>query len=138
MTGAVHASIGAGIGRLFKNKGAAFLAGVASHLLTDALPHKDFSPKLEVPLMAGALLAIGKWKGVGSPEFWGAMGALAPDLEHGLLVTGLIEQQQEVFPSHIDDGKLHGRETDERLSQFLLAGASLLALALSPPREDPR
>ena len=138
MTGAVHASIGAGTGRLLKNKSTAFLAGVASHLLTDALPHKDFSPKFEVPLTAGALLAIAMWRGIRSPEFWGAMGAVAPDVEHGFLIAGLIEPEQEIFPSHTDNGKLHGRESRERLSQFLLAGASLVAVALKTPRENPR
>jgi hypothetical protein len=129
--GAVHAIVGAAVGLLFKRKSAAFAAGVASHLITDALPHDDLDPKLEIPLLAVTLAGIAKWRGIDSTEFWGALGGIAPDAEHGLLLAGLVKQEQEVFPTHIRDGIFHGRERGERWSQLLIAGASLVAVALS-------
>lgn len=130
MSGAVHAAIGACIGSLLKNKGAAFIAGVVSHAIADAVPHKDFKPVIEMPLLAGALAGIAAWRGVDSPEFCGAIGAISPDAEHGLMLAGVIKPEQEVFPTHIDDGKYHGPKTNERWSQFLLAGACLAVVAL--------
>ncbi len=136
MIAAVHACVGAAVGRVFERKCAAFAAGVASHLITDALPHRDLDAKLEVPLLATALVGIAKWRGVDSPEFWGAMGGAAPDVEHGLLLAGLIEQEQEVFPTHVEGGKFHGRKSGERWSQAIAACAALLAIALGGVRRS--
>ena len=136
MIAAVHACVGAAVGRFFKNKGAAFAAGVASHLIADAVPHRDLDAKLEVPLLAAALVGMAKWRGVDSPEFWGALGGAAPDVEHGLLLAGLIEREQEVFPTHVEGGKFHGRESGERWSQAIAACASLAAVALGGPRRS--
>lgn len=130
MIGAVHASIGAAVGSFFKRKSTAFVAGVASHLVADMLPHDDFDPKVEAPLLAATLGAIAVWKGLDSPEFAGAIGGMAPDIEHAFLVGGLISPEDEFFPTHLDDGKHHGPASGERLSQLLLVAASLLTLAL--------
>lgn len=131
MLGAVHASIGAGVGSFCKSKSAAFVSGVLSHLFADALPHKDFSPTVEVPLMIGMLAGIAAWKGLDSPEFYGAIGGIAPDIEHGLLFAGIIDKEKEIFPTHIQDGKWHGVESNERFSQVLLVIAALVAVALN-------
>lgn len=130
MTGAVHACIGACLGCLLKKKSDGFAAGVVSHAVADALPHKDFHPAIEVALMAAALYGIAKWRGVDSPELWGAVGAVAPDAEHGLMLAGIITPEQEVFPTHIENGKLHGAESNERWSQLIIAGTSLLIMTL--------
>ena len=98
MIGAVHAGVGAALGSLFKRRGSAFAAGVVSHLVADALPHKDFKPAIEVPLMAAAMAAIGKWRGVDSPEFWGAIGGITPDVEHAFLVAGVIDRRTGDLP----------------------------------------
>lgn len=135
MIGAVHASIGAGVGSFFKSKSSAFAAGIVSHIIADAIPHKDFDPKIEVPLMFGALAAIAKWRGVDSPEFLGAIGGIIPDSEHALVISGVIEPEQRMFPTHINDGKFHGKETGERWSQLLIAAASLLTVALKTSDE---
>lgn len=137
MTGAIHAAIGACIGSLCRNKGAAFLAGILSHATADALPHKDFKPEVEVPLMAGALAAIAAWRGIDSPEFCGAIGAIAPDAEHGLMLVGVIKPEQEIFPTHIDNGRYHGTSSDERWSQLLIAGVCLAVVALRAKSEKP-
>lgn len=107
------------------------MSGVVSHLVADALPHKDLSVAAEVPLLLGTMAGIAAWKGLDSPEFWGAMGAVAPDFEHALLIAGVIGKEQEIFPTHIDDGKWHGAESNERWSQALIAIAALVAVALN-------
>jgi len=128
--GAVHACIGAALGALLRGKGRAFLAGVAAHAAADALPHSDFEAATEIPLAALAVVGIGTWKGVDSPEFWGAVGGLSPDFEHGLKLLKVITAEQEKFITHINDGEFHGRESGEKVSQILLAAAALAVLAL--------
>jgi len=126
--GAVHASIGAAIGSLVKDKRGAFVSGVASHVVADALPHTDFPPKVEVAFLAGALVGIAAWRGVDSPEFWGALGAVAPDAEHALLAADLIAPENEVFPTHLRDGAFHGPDSRERWSQALIALAAVTVM----------
>jgi hypothetical protein len=133
MIGAVHACIGAALGTLFKRKSTAFTAGLVSHAVADALPHHDYPPKIEVPLMAATMLLIGKLKGFDSPEFWGALGAIAPDAEHGLSAIGVGSFERELFPTHLGNAKLHGPCSDERISQAIVAAASALTLALRKP-----
>lgn len=130
MIGAVHASIGAAIGSLSRTKVGAFAAGVVSHLIADLIPHRDLPPKVEIPLMAAALTGIAAWRGVDSPELWGALGGIAPDAEHALLVPGLITTDQEVFPTHLKDGKYHGPDSGERWSQALIVLAAVAVVAV--------
>lgn len=132
MLGAVHACIGAGVGSFTDKKSAAFAAGVVSHAIADALPHRDLTPEQEAPLLIAALVGIGCWKGFDSPEFWGAMGAVAPDFEHALGYVGLIGDEQKVFPTHIDNGKWHGDQGGtERWSQLILSAISLACVVLN-------
>lgn len=130
MIGAVHAGIGAALGAILRKKSSAFLAGIASHLVADAIPHTDLPVKLELPLMAGTLACIAAWRGIDSPEFWGALGGIAPDAEHGLLVAGIITPDQEKFPTHIQSGKYHGRGSGERLSQLVIGLAAVATIAV--------
>jgi len=125
MLGAVHASIGAAVGSFFKKKSAAFLAGVVSHAIADAVPHNDLSPAAEVPLLAATIVGIAAYHGVDSPVFWGALGGVMPDVEHGLALTGVLKPEKRIFPTHIADGKWHGRESSERWSQLIITGLSL-------------
>jgi hypothetical protein len=136
MIGAVHASIGAAIGAFCGKKSTAFVAGMLSHAISDALPHRDYPPRVEVPLMAGTVLLIGALKGFNSPEFWGAVGAISPDTEHGLAAAGLTRFDKEIFPTHSNNAKLHGRCSNERLSQALIAGTAALVLALKRSRRN--
>lgn len=132
MLGAVHACIGAGVGSFTGKKSAAFAGGVISHAIADALPHKDLTPELEAPLLLAALAGIVYWKGFDSPEFWGALGGVIPDLEHALAFAGVTSPEQKVFPTHIDHGKFHGDETgDERWSQLILSAVSLALVVLN-------
>jgi hypothetical protein len=126
LTGATHASIGAALGALIKNPALAFAAGVLSHVVADAVPHRDLSPKAEAVLLAATMGLIAARHGLGSSRFWGAVGAVAPDFEHVLLEFGLIRIEDEVFPTHSDLGKWHGRVTDERISQIITFIAGML------------
>lgn len=129
--GGVHAIIGAAVGSFFKNKSSAFLGGLVSHLITDALPHKDCKPAIDVSILLASLAAIAKWRGIDSPEFWGAVGGVIPDAEHGLALCSIIDHEKKIFPTHINDGLLHGIETDERWSQLLIGIASVVIVALN-------
>lgn len=129
--GGVHAIIGAAVGSFFNKKSSAFLGGLVSHLVADALPHKDSKPAIEVSILLASLVAIAKWRGIDSPEFWGALGGVIPDAEHGLAMCGIIDQEKKIFPTHLNNGILHGTETDERWSQLLAGIASTVIVALN-------
>ena len=130
MLGAVHAGVGAAAGALCNSRTGAFAAGLVSHLVIDAIPHSNLKPEVEVALTAGVMAAVAKWKGMDSPEFWGAVGGTAPDLEHGLVMAGLARSEQQIFPTHRNNGAWHGREDAGVCGQVLLAAASLLFVAL--------
>jgi hypothetical protein len=90
-----------------------------SHIVADAVPHKDLPVRVEVPLLAATFTFIAGRYGLSSPQFWGAVGAVCPDAEHGLLELGLIRAENEVFPTHMDMGRWHGRKSNERISQVI-------------------
>lgn len=132
MIAAVHAVVGAAIGRLTGNRTAAFGIGVVSHLLCDLLPHRDLDPKVEAPLLAVTLGAIAAVTGVDSPEVAGAVGAISPDFENAATVYGLVPREKMVFPSHQGDHS-HGPKIDTVLPQVALA-AACLAVVFWPRR----
>jgi hypothetical protein len=121
---AVHAVVGAAIGRCTGNRVAAFGIGVLSHLICDLLPHRDLNPKVEAPLLAATLGAIAATSGVDSPEVAGAVGAICPDFQNAAAVTGLLPRERMVFPSHQGDHS-HGLKIDTVLPQVALAAACL-------------
>jgi hypothetical protein len=67
----------------------------------DAVPHYDIEDfRVDAGLTAAALLTLlglGYWN---TPIFWGAFGAVVPDLENLLWRLGVISESQRVFPSH--------------------------------------
>jgi len=125
MIGAVHACIGAAVGKLAGRRDRAFAAGIATHLLGDLTPHKDFTIKEEAPLLAATLGLIAWRCGVKSPEFWGAVGGFCPDIENGFYVLGVWPKKNLVFPTHVDGGKYHAPRTKSAWPQFFLALACL-------------
>ncbi len=129
MIAAVHASIGAVLGSVLGTRSGAFLAGFVSHLAADMVPHKDYPPKIEVPLVLASLAGIAAWKGVDSPEIWGALGAITPDSEHALVLAGIITPDQEVYPTHLKGGIYHAREAKTRWGQLLVAAAAVAVVA---------
>lgn len=107
------------VGALSRDRGRAFLAGIGTHLVTDLLPHRDFSVPLEMLLMAAALATVGGIAGFDSPAFAGAVGGVAPDAENGLVAARLIKRP--CFPTHQE---VHGRRTKEAVSQMALSCAA--------------
>ena len=129
---AVHALVGAAVGKLSGSRPKAIAGGVATHFLGDLLPHKDFEPRIEAPLLAVTLGFLAWRFGVDSPEFLGAVGGVAPDVENAAWMAGLTPRDSVRFPSHIGDGLFHGRKTESALPQA--AGAALCLLYLLTPR----
>ena len=122
MIASVHAVVGASIGKLAGEPKGALAAGVASHLLMDLLPHKDFDARTEAFLLAPTM-AIIAWKfGLTSSEFVGAFGAIAPDLENAASRIGLLAEENMRFPTHLGEDK-HGPKTKSALPQGILAAA---------------
>ena len=125
---AVHAVIGAALGKAAKKPGKAFAAGVASHLLGDLTPHKDLPPKVELPLLAVTISAIALKYGIQSPEFWGAVGGFSPDFENAAWMYGLMKKENCRFPTHVNDGKYHAPSLKTAVPQALLVAACLYYL----------
>ena len=131
---AVHAVVGAALGTLSGSRGGAFVSGVATHLLGDLLPHKDFDPKVEAPLLA-ATMGLLAWRcGLTSPAFAGAVGGVLPDVENAAWMTGLIPQSAVRFPTHVEDGKHHGPKAASAWPQGILAAACLAVVLSRPPK----
>ena len=123
---AVHAAVGAAVGKVAGKYGGAFASGIATHLIGDLLPHKDFDPKVEAPLLAVTLGAIALRCGLKSPEFVGAVGAVMPDLENAAGIMNLIPKSAMRFPTHVNDGKNHGSKVKSAWPQGVLALLCLL------------
>jgi len=83
MSGVTHAAVGAGLGSTLNHPVSAFAVGAVSHLLLDALPHNEWFPIwLEVLSSVLALGLLGFFSPFASPGmFWGALGAVMPDVE---------------------------------------------------------
>ena len=118
---AVHALVGAAVGKWAGSHGKAAAAGVSTHFLGDLLPHKDFDPKTEAPLLV-VTLGLLAWRfGVRSPEFAGALAGVAPDFENMARIAGLMPASAMRFPSHVGEGKFHGRMVESAWPQGVLA-----------------
>ena len=130
---AVHAVVGAAVGKLVGSRAGAFAAGVATHFVGDLLPHKDFDPKVEAPLLLGALGLLANRCGVDSPEFAGAVGGVLPDAENAAAIVGLLPHDRKVFPTHAPDDAFHGPKTRSAWPQAV-AAAFCLVYVLSGKR----
>lgn len=122
------------MGRFFKRKRSAFLAGVLSHIPLDMLPHFDSTTEVEVTTAAlGQALIAGRC-GLRSVEFWGALGGVVPDVEVALKNLGLLDKSHLLFPTHRFDF-LHGRRFEAPVAQPIFwAMAMFVLLWPRPPR----
>jgi len=124
----IHAAVGAAVGAVVGRRRAALVAGIASHLICDLFPHRDYDIKIEAPLAAAMFGYLGKRYGIDSPQFVGAVGAVLPDGENALAVLGIIPKEMMVFPT--DNEKRpwfagHGEAIESPMSQIALAAISL-------------
>ncbi|MGD9401765.1 MAG: hypothetical protein PVF95_05800 [bacterium] len=100
MCSVTHVAVGALVGSFFGSSLASFLVGLASHIPLDIIPHLDFEnlwvdAALTVALLLGVLVMFGF-----SPVFFGALGAVAPDLENLLWRLGVLPEERKIFPTH--------------------------------------
>lgn len=119
----VHAAIGAALGACLGNRSTAFVSGIASHLICDLLPHKDYDLKVEATLAVMMFTYIGKRYGIDSLQFIGAVGAVLPDAENALAVMGVIPKTKMVFPTHNEECNWyigHGPVVEGPLSQIII------------------
>jgi len=123
----VHALIGAALGRLGRTPGQAFCLGFASHLVADAIPHRDLEAPTEGAIAAAALVCIGLAHGVESREFMGALGAIAPDAENLAARALGVPEEKLLLPTH---NRYHGAKVDNVLGQVALALGCIAVLAL--------
>ncbi|MCK4547946.1 MAG: hypothetical protein KAW17_10955 [Candidatus Eisenbacteria sp.] len=101
MCSVTHLAVGGVLGGWAGNSGVAFFLGIVSHVVMDAVPHYDTRDfRVDVALTAAGFLAVlglGYWN---SPVFWGAVGAVLPDVENLLWRLGAIRESWRIFPSH--------------------------------------
>ncbi|HEX5322838.1 MAG TPA: hypothetical protein VFW40_03570 [Capsulimonadaceae bacterium] len=122
----VHAAVGAALGGRVGNKPGALAGGVASHLICDLLPHRDYEMPVELPLLAGTMGFIAWRYGARSTQMAGAVGAILPDIENGLERLNIVSGT--LFPTHTKQSWFigHGRKVESPLPQVCLAALCLL------------
>jgi hypothetical protein len=129
----IHGLVGAALGRLTRHRPLAFLLGVVSHAIGDLLPHQECPIAVDGPLAAAALVVLARRFGIDSTEFIGALGAMAPDIEHLPTELYLRPDTAEVFPTHgpYPQPWPHSmaRNPDDNAVQIGLAVAAILLLA---------
>jgi hypothetical protein len=123
---AVHAFTGAALSRLCRTPWQAFALGFASHLVADAMPHRDLDVPTEGALAAVALGCLGLAHGLDSCEFAGALGAVAPDLENIVARALGISDEKLLLPTH---NRYHGAKLDNVAGQVALALCCVAVLA---------
>ncbi len=125
----VHAAVGAMLGAGIKRPVPAVAGGVASHLLCDLVPHKDYDIKIEAPLALAMFTYLGLRYGLRSPQFWGAVGAVLPDGENALALLQIIPEDRTFFPTHNKSAPWyvgHGEAIESPASQIALTIIALL------------
>lgn len=122
----VHAAVGAALGARAENQAQAVAGGIASHLICDLLPHKDYEMPVELPLLAATLGFLAVRHGWRSREFAGAVGAILPDIENGLERLGALDGT--LFPTHTKQPWFigHGPKVSSPIPQVILAAVCLL------------
>jgi hypothetical protein len=130
-----HFAAGALAGGLTGQVGWAVLAGLASHVVLDTLPHYDFPDwRVEIAGGAAALVLLGLLPFASTAAVVGGLAGMLPDLENLLQKLGKLERRHFVFPSHTGFVP-HGRECSPRnlVWQSLLAVACFTLLGLVAP-----
>jgi hypothetical protein len=135
VTALVHMAVGGAVGSLVGGRGGAFALGVASHVPLDVGPHYEFGRMwIEVIVVSGVLGGMVVTGHAGSPVFWGAVGAVAPDIENVLWRSGALPEKWKLFPGHalrLWRFFPHGRTLGTRHIWWqVVLGAAAVALAV--------
>jgi hypothetical protein len=131
MIAAVHALLGAALGRLCRTRTQAVALASASHIAADMLPHRDLEIPQEAGLLAAALALIAAARGADSREFAGAVGAVAPDIENLIGRMRGLPDEKLLLPNH---NRYHGRKTEGFEGQLALALVGVAVLLLPTER----
>ena len=131
MIAAVHALVGATLGRLCHTRTQAVALAGVSHIAADMLPHRDLEIPQEAGLLAAALAVIAAARGADSREFAGAVGAVAPDIENLIGRMRGLPDEKLLLPSH---NRYHGRKTQGFEGQLALALVGVAVLLLPTER----
>ncbi|MEA3409161.1 MAG: hypothetical protein U9Q95_02325 [Candidatus Eisenbacteria bacterium] len=137
MTAITHLAVGAAVGSFTDNQAGAALLGLVSHVPLDVLPHYEFEKMwVEVAVVFAALAAM-LMAGMGRTcIFWGAVGAVVPDIENLLWKLGVLPGEAKIFPGHsprLSRAFSHGRSLGPRhaLTQVAIVCASVGIVFLS-------
>jgi hypothetical protein len=105
-SGGIHVASGFAVGSRCRSIPAALLAGIASHVALDALPHHDYRHLAAHAgdTAAGLALTGALWRRCRRERrmtgLAGAVGAVLPDVESALLFLGRMDEGRMRFPSH--------------------------------------
>ena len=140
-SGGIHIVAGFAVGSRSRSIPAAFLAGVVSHAALDALPHHDYRhPAAHAGDAAAGLALTGAlWRRCRKDRrmaaLAGAVGAVLPDVENGLLLLGHMDKERMRFPTHtgvIPHGHAGYRDTFLLYCLVLVASWALVSLIRRP------
>ncbi len=101
MTVLAHMAVGGAVGSFAEGRGFPFALGLLSHVPLDVIPHYEFEKMwLEAAVVVAALggMILAGYGGTGI--FWGALGAVVPDLENLLWRLGILPGRWKMFPGH--------------------------------------
>ncbi|MDD3925432.1 MAG: hypothetical protein PHT33_02110 [bacterium] len=127
MMGIVHLLVGAALGSISGSKCEAGVAGFASHLVLDSLPHRDLDLKGEVMAALAAIVVLAPLIKLDARVLTGAAAAVAPDLENALWRFDIISKKDMRYPSH-SGLTPHGPKVATMAGQVLIAVAALFLL----------
>lgn len=135
MIASVHAVTGAALGAVTGNPAAAFVTGLVSHGVLDAVPHTDYQttgPGV-VDGLAGLLFLT--WLALAQPggglawaAFWGGLGGMLPDVEVAVAHLFFQGRMRHLYPSHT--GLTPHRQVAPPLGIWTQAITFAVALAL--------
>jgi hypothetical protein len=131
-SGGIHVVSGFTVGAMARSRLSAFVGGVLSHVVLDAVPHRDYPSWTAnaIETAGGVVLAVVFAKGLSRERrdqaFFGALGAMTPDIETIAHKAGWLPADRKLFPTH-SGAIVHGRGGP--VSTFLLSVASI-ALAI--------
>jgi hypothetical protein len=127
-SGGIHVLSGFTVGAMARSRVSAFVGGVLSHGVLDAVPHRDYPSWTAnaIETAAGVALAVVFAKGLSRERrdraFFGALGAITPDIETVAYKAGWLPADRKLFPTH-SGAIVHGRGGPA--STVLLSAASV-------------